>query len=193
MQDLQDREVVTKLFDHARAALFIAAGGYTRLLRVGFRKGDSAEIAQVELVGSEFDPRAKTEEGKARRAPSRRPRASAAVCGPRRSACVGARRPMQALPANRRLQPKPRPSSARLDASLPPAARSAGVRRESRNLQFTIVNCEFVRPRGSKDLRGFSYFRTVNTRSSRGLPPGAGVVRGTAWWCMAAVCASRAR
>ena len=36
-------------------------GGYTRLLRLGFRKGDSAEIAQVELVGSEFNPKAKAE------------------------------------------------------------------------------------------------------------------------------------
>ena len=35
-------------------------GGYTRLLRIGYRRGDSAEVAQVELVGSEFDPRAKT-------------------------------------------------------------------------------------------------------------------------------------
>jgi hypothetical protein len=36
------------------------------LLRLGFRKGDSAEVAQVELVGSEFDPRAKVEgEGEA--------------------------------------------------------------------------------------------------------------------------------
>jgi len=65
MQDLQDREVVTKLFDTLAPRFSSRPGGYTRLLRVGFRKGDSAEIAQVELVGSEFDPRAKTEEGKA--------------------------------------------------------------------------------------------------------------------------------
>jgi large subunit ribosomal protein L17 len=65
MQDLQDREVVTKLFDTIAPRFSARPGGYTRLLRVGFRKGDSAEIAQVELVGSEFDPRAKTEEGKA--------------------------------------------------------------------------------------------------------------------------------
>src|SRR3984893_9402277 len=61
MRDLQDREVVTKLFDTLAPRFAARAGGYTRLLRVGFRKGDSAEVAQVELVGSEFNPRAKAE------------------------------------------------------------------------------------------------------------------------------------
>jgi large subunit ribosomal protein L17 len=61
MQDLQDREVVTKLFDTIAPRFSARPGGYTRLLRVGFRRGDSAEIAQVELVGSEYDPKAKTE------------------------------------------------------------------------------------------------------------------------------------
>jgi large subunit ribosomal protein L17 len=61
MQDVQDREVVTKLFDAIAPRFASRPGGYTRLLRIGFRKGDSAEMAQVELVGSEFDPKAKTE------------------------------------------------------------------------------------------------------------------------------------
>ena len=61
MRDLQDREVVTKLFDTLAPRFAARAGGYTRLLRLGFRKGDSAEVAQVELVGSEFDPKAKAE------------------------------------------------------------------------------------------------------------------------------------
>jgi large subunit ribosomal protein L17 len=61
MQDLQDREVVTKLFDAIAPRFAARPGGYTRLLRIGFRKGDSAEMAQVELVGSEYDPKAKTE------------------------------------------------------------------------------------------------------------------------------------
>ena len=61
MRDVQDREVVTKLFDTIAPRFAARAGGYTRLLRVGFRKGDSAEMAQVELVGSEFDPKAKAE------------------------------------------------------------------------------------------------------------------------------------
>ena len=70
MQDLQDREVVTKLFDTIAPRFETRPGGYTRLLRIGFRKGDSAEVAQVELVGSEYDPKAKTEgEGSAEAKP----------------------------------------------------------------------------------------------------------------------------
>ena len=61
MRDVQDREVLTKLFDTLAPRFASRAGGYTRLLRVGFRRGDSAEVAQVELVGSEFNPRAKAE------------------------------------------------------------------------------------------------------------------------------------
>src|SRR5436305_13209811 len=61
MQDLQDREVVSKLFDTLAPRFAARPGGYTRLLRVGFRKGDAAEMAQVELVGSEYDPRAKAD------------------------------------------------------------------------------------------------------------------------------------
>lgn len=61
MQSLQDEEVVRKLFDTLAPRFESRPGGYTRLLRLGFRRGDAAEIAQVELVGSEFNPRAKAE------------------------------------------------------------------------------------------------------------------------------------
>src|SRR4051812_26407815 len=61
MHDVQDREIVGKLFDTLAPRFQARAGGYTRLLRLGYRKGDSAEVAQVELVGSEFNPRAKAE------------------------------------------------------------------------------------------------------------------------------------
>ena len=91
MQDLQDREVVTKLFDTIAPRFAARPGGYTRLLRVGFRKGDSAEVAQVELVGSEYDPKAKTETPAREKNRSRRPRASAAVCAPRPNVCAARR------------------------------------------------------------------------------------------------------
>jgi large subunit ribosomal protein L17 len=55
-RDLQDRDVVTKLFDTIAPRFVDRAGGYTRMLRLGYRRGDSAEVAQVELIGSEYDP-----------------------------------------------------------------------------------------------------------------------------------------
>jgi large subunit ribosomal protein L17 len=61
MHDLQDREVVSKLFETLAPRFAERPGGYTRLLRLGFRRGDAAEVAQVELIGSEFNPRAKAE------------------------------------------------------------------------------------------------------------------------------------
>ena len=64
MRDVQDREVVSKLFDSIAPRFAARPGGYTRLLRLGFRRGDSAEIGQVELVGSEFNPRAKDADAK---------------------------------------------------------------------------------------------------------------------------------
>jgi large subunit ribosomal protein L17 len=61
MEDLQDREVVGKLFDTIAPRFAERPGGYTRLMRTGFRRGDNAETAMVELLGSEFDPNAKVE------------------------------------------------------------------------------------------------------------------------------------
>jgi large subunit ribosomal protein L17 len=55
--ELQDRDVVSKLFETIAPRYAERPGGYTRILRVGFRRGDSAEVAQVELVGSEYTPR----------------------------------------------------------------------------------------------------------------------------------------
>ena len=45
-------------------------GGYTRLLRVGFRRGDAADVAQVELVGSEYDPNADVKKGEGAEKPA---------------------------------------------------------------------------------------------------------------------------
>ena len=59
--DIQDRAVVGKLFDDIAPRYESRPGGYTRLLRIGFRRGDGADVAQVELVGSEFDPNAEVE------------------------------------------------------------------------------------------------------------------------------------
>lgn len=65
LRDIQDRDVVGKLFDTIAPRFEGRPGGYTRILRIGFRRGDSAEVAQIELVGSEYDPNAATDETEA--------------------------------------------------------------------------------------------------------------------------------
>jgi large subunit ribosomal protein L17 len=61
LRDIHDREVVSKLFDTLAPRFEGRPGGYTRILRLGYRRGDSAEVAQIELVGSEYDPKAGTD------------------------------------------------------------------------------------------------------------------------------------
>jgi large subunit ribosomal protein L17 len=61
LRDIQDRDVVGKLFDTIAPRFEARPGGYTRILRIGFRRGDSAEIAQIELVGSEYNPNLEAE------------------------------------------------------------------------------------------------------------------------------------
>ena len=56
LAELPDKAVVGKLFDTLAPRFAERPGGYTRILRVGFRRGDSAEVAHVELVGSEYNP-----------------------------------------------------------------------------------------------------------------------------------------
>jgi large subunit ribosomal protein L17 len=62
-RDIQDPVVVKKLFDSLGARYATRPGGYTRILRLGARKGDGAEMAIVELLGSEWKPK-KEEKGK---------------------------------------------------------------------------------------------------------------------------------
>jgi large subunit ribosomal protein L17 len=51
-------ESVKKLFDKLGTRFGQREGGYTRVVRLGWRKGDGAETAMLELVGSELVKRA---------------------------------------------------------------------------------------------------------------------------------------
>ena len=55
---LETPKSVKKLFETLGTRFGQRNGGYTRIVRLGFRKGDGAETAMIELVGSELVKRA---------------------------------------------------------------------------------------------------------------------------------------
>jgi large subunit ribosomal protein L17 len=58
---LRDREMVVKLFDELGPRYKSRNGGYTRILKFGFRVGDNAPMALMELVDRPEKPAAEAE------------------------------------------------------------------------------------------------------------------------------------
>jgi large subunit ribosomal protein L17 len=67
IRQVADKDVVKKLFATLGPRFATRPGGYTRTLRLGPRQGDGAEMAIVELVGSETIVKKQREERRARR------------------------------------------------------------------------------------------------------------------------------
>jgi large subunit ribosomal protein L17 len=50
---VQDKSVVRKLFDTIAPRFKDRAGGYTRIIKIGWRHGDAAPVSLIELVGAD--------------------------------------------------------------------------------------------------------------------------------------------
>jgi large subunit ribosomal protein L17 len=64
---IMDKEVVSKLFSVLAARYADRNGGYTRIIRTGFRRGDGADLVLIEMVGR-IAPKPKAEKKKAKKA-----------------------------------------------------------------------------------------------------------------------------
>ncbi len=58
------KPVVKKLFEEIGPRFSERPGGYTRIIKIGPRAGDGAEMAILELLGSEFEKKAKKKKEK---------------------------------------------------------------------------------------------------------------------------------
>ena len=74
---IQDAAVVHKVFDTLAARFKERPGGYTRVVKIGWRRGDNAPLSVIELLPADGAGKADTSGGGKKRGKAARPKAEA--------------------------------------------------------------------------------------------------------------------
>jgi large subunit ribosomal protein L17 len=112
---VQEKEVVHTLFEKAAERYGSTAGGYTRLVKIGPRPGDAADMTLVELIGSEAEKKTKKKAKKKATAKAAPAQKKATPAGASKAKATGE-------PAGEATAVKARPKRAPRKKAAPPTA-----------------------------------------------------------------------
>lgn len=115
---IADPAILAKLFTDIGPRMKDRAGGYTRVLKLGFREGDAAEVAILELVDYKLDTEEKTDKK------AKKPAAEKAAA-PAAKADGEAKTPAAKKPATKKAAAPKAEGEAKKPAAKKPAAKKA--------------------------------------------------------------------
>ena len=118
---VQDKAILAKLFTEIGPRMKDRAGGYTRVLKLGFREGDAAEVAILELVDYKLEVEGDKGEKKAKKAPAK----AAEEKKPATKKPDADKKPAAKKPAAKKTAEDKAPAEKKAPAAKKPAAKKA--------------------------------------------------------------------
>ena len=118
---VQDKAILAKLFTEIGPRMKDRAGGYTRVLKLGFREGDAAEVAILELVDYKLEVEGDKGEKKANKAPAK----AAEEKKPATKKPDADKKPAVKKPAAKKTAEDKAPAEKKAPAAKKPAAKKA--------------------------------------------------------------------
>ena len=92
---IQDEKILNKLFTEIGPRMKERNGGYTRVLKLGYRQGDAADVVILELVDYKLDSEAEKEEKKPAKKASTTPKAKKATSSETKTKKASTKKPAE--------------------------------------------------------------------------------------------------